>query len=203
MNEKNTLSSMNHSYTHVLVGLEEWQQIAFGAALVARMLPNYALFCELTDSHETGVATVKSILSCVWEFASGVNDSIDFQKQQDKLEVVTPDPQNFSIYGVWPALDAAVGLNSLLSVCGRFDSEELQSLPILSLSTIEQYLDALGVAADSVNRQGLLDMEAEALEQIMQLLVAGASSNRKGCVKSLRSWVQGLQLSNIGLEVSR
>ena len=28
--------------------LEGWKAVAFGAALLERMLPNYALFCDLT-----------------------------------------------------------------------------------------------------------------------------------------------------------
>jgi uncharacterized protein YjaG (DUF416 family) len=186
--------------------MEAWQQIAFGAALVERMVPNYQLFCELQGEgaplDPKAGATYASILGLVWESASGDNPSIDFQKQLDKLELITPDPEQYTVYGVWPALDAAVALATLLSLCNRFDSYELQSLLMLSQSSIEQYVDAMAESSNEAvddEEHGLMLVEAQCIESLMQLLQAAGPEPRKARVKSLRVWAQSLGQSNIGI----
>jgi len=176
---------------------DEWQKIAYAAALVSRMYPNYALFSELT---ETGDKTVfENILNLVWEFASGENQQIDFCKQQDKLEPITPDPEQFDMYGVWPALDAVVALASLLSVCDRFDREEISNISIVSRATIISFLEATGEGADDPE-QALLLADAQYSEDVLQRLQKDVASNgRRQAVKSLRLWVAGFEDSNIGL----
>ncbi|MEE8057387.1 MAG: DUF416 family protein [Pseudomonadales bacterium] len=179
--------------------LDEWQQIAFGAAMVSRMYPNFALFCEVVENEDSHLFT--NMLNLVWEYASGDNLTIDFQKQQDKLEIVTPDPEQFDIYGVRPALDAVVGLSSLLSACQRFDAGEIHSLILLSQSTIEHYLIASGneMAAEEV---ALLVADNECAKEVIHLLSASYADGRNKTVKALKQWVARLEESNIGLAIS-
>ena len=99
--------------------LDEWQQIAFAAALVLRMSSNYALFTEVAGTGDK--QAYRNILNLVWEFVSGKNQRIDFQKQLDKLELITPDADKFDMYGVWPALDAAhLAIDLYLIDCSHF-----------------------------------------------------------------------------------
>jgi uncharacterized protein YjaG (DUF416 family) len=175
--------------------LTEWQKIAYGAALVERMYPNFALFSELVATD--GQAVFRNILNLVWESVSGKNASIDFQKQLDKLEQITPDPEKFDMYGVWPALDAAVGLSSLLSCCVRFDAGEILSIAQLSEATIANYLQAVDDSED----ESLFQADQQYQQQLLQLLSDEADSPRGELLKTIKSLVAAWEVSNIGLSL--
>jgi uncharacterized protein YjaG (DUF416 family) len=180
-----------------LEAAEPWQQIAYGAALVGRMLPNYALFAELAQAGDK--KAFQNILDLVWEYASGENQRIDFSRQQDKLEAITPDPAQFDMYGVWPALDAVVALASLLSACEHFDAQEIGSIGALSQATIVGFLEARGVANQG-SEQALLLADMQFGEDVLQCLLQESDNNgRRQAVRALRQWMAGLEESNIGL----
>lgn len=185
------------SLAESLITMKEWQQLALGAAMVERMAPNYQLFCELSgaaDSRQFG-----NILNLVWEYASGDNQKIDFAKQLDKLESLTPDPEQFDIYGVWPALDAAVSLSALLTAAECCDIAELENISEVSRSTIEKFIQATSAETDN---HPLLLADRQFTADVIDLLhEQAASCGRKAVVKSLRNWVQGFEHSNIGLVV--
>ena len=175
----------------------EWQTIAFATALVMRMAGNYNLFCELTGAGDSKVFS--NIVNLVWESVSGQNQRIDFQKQQDKLELITPDPAKYTMYGVWPALDAAVALTSLLNVCERWDQAELDSIVTLSRSTIEHYLEATG--EDWVEAHPLLQSEQACSRELQAIIGEQSSRSRPKVVAALKAAVTEWGVTNIGLEV--
>ena len=175
----------------------EWRSIAVATALVMRMAGNYNLFCELTGA---GNSTVFSnILNLVWESLSGQNQRIDFQKQQEKLELITPDPAEFTIYGVWPALDATVALASLLHVCERWDQAELDSIVTLSRSTIVHYLEATG--EDCIETHPLLQSEQACSRQLHTIISEQSSRSRPKVIAALKAAVSDWGVTNIGLAV--
>lgn len=174
----------------------QWQEIAFSAALVMRMAGNYDLFCELTGGGDSAV--FRNILNLVWESVAGQNQRIDFLKQQEKLELITPDPEDFDMYGVWPALDASVALSALLSVCERWDQAELDSIVTLSSSTIESYLAAIG--DEEGDRHPLLLAEQACVQQLNGIVQQSGSLSRPKVVAALKEAVKALGVSNIGLE---
>ena len=181
-----------------LQAMTEWQQISVGVAVVSRMYPNYALFAELTGEGDRQL--FKNIVNLCWEYASGENLKIDFDKQQLKLAPVTPDPQRYDMYGVWPAMDAAVALTSLLSACDRFDSSEITALLQLSETTINGYLEASQYPGDFVSHE-LRRADTCYVNELLKLL-ASTDSGRKQTVKELRAWVNQWDQSNIGLELT-
>ncbi len=177
---------------------EEWQSIAFAAALVQRMAPNYQLFSEITGSGNPAV--FGNIVNLVWEFVSGKNQRVDFEKQLEKLEQITPDPAVFDMYGVWPALDATVALSSLLSCCERWDESEVQSIVELSKATISGYLEAVDEAG--ADEPHPLEMaEAECMAEL-QAIIARCASDRGTLVKRLKEYLGRQAVSNIGLSAS-
>ena len=177
--------------------LEEWQQIVLGAALVSRMAPNYALFCEVSDSGDSRV--FNAILDVVWEFARGDNTRIHFDKQQDKLEAITPDPARFDVYGVWPALDATVALASLLGACERFSSDDIIAIATVSQSTISHFLEASG-ADHQQSQHPLLAADSQFCQQLVQRLKRADTAERRQVATATRQWVAGFEHSNIGLQ---
>lgn len=178
----------------VLAGLENWHQLALAAAVVSHMQPNVALFFEVTE--QEGGRVFDSTLALVWEFSAGVNTSIDFARQREKLEAVIPDPEQFDMYGVWPALDGCVALSSLLSACEQFDTEEVMAVFELSQATIEGFIEATGQEQEG---QALLAMEADFTHSLMTLDVD--PHNRKSSVSQIKALAQSQAQSNIGVSL--
>lgn len=184
---------MEH-YTELQQFDEEWQALAFGAALVARMGANYQLFSEVAEMGDTPL--FGNMLNLVWEFVGGKNQRIDFQKQLDKLELITPDPKLHDIYGVWPALDATVAMATLLGACERFDLAEIGAIADLSTATIQGYIEAVG---DDVEGHPLLLAEQDCIVHLLQLIAEKPGQGRGETVASLKVFLSSLELSNIGL----
>lgn len=179
--------------------MSEWQQLAFGAALVERMYPNYRLFAEVVELD--GGAQFRNILNLVWEHLSGKNNKIDFEKQLDKLERVTPDPASYDLYGVWPALDATVSLSSLLSACLRWEPAEIETIEKLSSSTIDGYLEA----TNDVSEEGLSELEQTELsykQQQLALIEQVEELGKAGTIGHIKSLIKDFGVSNIGLETA-
>ena len=86
--------------------LEGWKAVAFGAALLERMLPNYTLFCELTESGDA--SALRNCLNLVWETLKSPKSKFNIAVQLEKVEVATPDTSEHDNYGVYPAIDAAI-----------------------------------------------------------------------------------------------
>ena len=173
---------------------DELGALAYGAAMVARMYPNYALFAELTESSDQQVFA--NILNLVWEYIGGKNQRIDFHKQQDKLEAITPDPEAFDFYGVWPAMDATVALGSLLAACELWDADEIDAIELVSLSTIGHYLDVMEEVGDD---SPLYDAE-EDYQQALWKAIEHHKNSRTQLVAAVRNVVKERVVSNIGLE---
>jgi uncharacterized protein YjaG (DUF416 family) len=171
-----------------------WQNRLLGIALIERMFPNYALFSQLSE--EGGAHTYKNITQLIWESCLDSRSVIDFSKQQDKLEVITPNPDKFDIYGVWPAQDACVGLDILLGFCIEEDGSALGSLMDLYYSTIESYLSLQNDENDSEHP---LMMDADNyIAEVCESLQSN-ESNSKGSAKTVKALVQLCQTSNLGL----
>ena len=98
------------NYQQQLMKLLPWQKVSFIAALAERSFPNYKLFSEAC---ETGDAKqFRLSLDLFWESLTVKNSKINFTIQFDRFEPIIPNVDKFDVYGVYPALDACVTLNS-------------------------------------------------------------------------------------------
>jgi uncharacterized protein YjaG (DUF416 family) len=171
-----------------------WQNRLLGIALIERMFPNYALFSQLSE--EGDAQTYKNITQLIWESCLDSRSVIDFSKQQDKLEVITPNPDKFDMYGVWPALDACVGLDILLGFCIEEDGSALGSLVDLYYSTIESYLS---LQSDENELTHPLVMDADNYISKVCESLQGNENNRTDSAKTVKALVKLCQTSNLGL----
>ncbi|RXJ72365.1 hypothetical protein CS022_16190 [Veronia nyctiphanis] len=92
--------------------LEPWQHITFMAALVERMYPNYAVFCQQTEFSDP--QAFRQILDSVWEILTVKSAKIDFERQLEKLEELIPSEEEYELYLTYPAIDACISLSTLL-----------------------------------------------------------------------------------------
>ena len=84
--------------------LSQWQQVAFCAALLERMLPNYQMFAEHAEFGDYKV--LRNQLDLIWQWLDkNSRCKINYDAQIAKLEEQVPDPDAFDFFGVFPALE--------------------------------------------------------------------------------------------------
>ncbi|GFD90739.1 hypothetical protein KUL152_29650 [Tenacibaculum sp. KUL152] len=178
--------------------LEGWKAVAFGAALLERMLPNYVLFCEVTA---TGDATgLRNCLNLVWESLKSPKSKFNVAVQLEKVEVATPDTSEFDNYGVYPAIDAAIGLAGLLNLVAGDDPQGAVVISKLSQGSVEAYLLATDEADDeSVKSHPLMEFEVEVQNELLDY-VEQAKYPAKA-VDEMKQLALEAGISNIGLEL--
>ncbi|PMJ96706.1 DUF416 family protein [Vibrio sp. 10N.261.55.A7] len=182
---------------------EPWQQITFMACLCERMYPNYAIFCENTEFAESRV--YRDILDSVWELLTVKSAKINFEKQLEKLEEIIPSSEDFDFYGVYPAIDACVGLSTLLH--GLLDREDLydnmQKLSQTSVMTVAQLEEAqIQVEITNDNQK---ENEAVCAEWDVQWAIfrplREAQERDIDLIKDLRQELKEEAISNIGMSL--
>lgn len=179
--------------------LEGWQAIAFSAALLERMLPNYQLFCELTE-FDDGKAC-RTCLDLVWESLSSPKSKINFSTQLEKVELATPDTTDFDNFGVYPAIDAAIALAAVVNLIRKEDLQGAVVCSKLSQGSVEAYLLATQEADDdSVKSHPLMQHEISVQQSLLDILEASPKAS-SDVLQKLKQEALEAGISNIGLEL--
>ena len=130
------------------------------------MLPNYTLFCDLTESGDA--SALRNCLNLVWETLKSPKSKFNIAVQLEKVEVATPDTSEFDNYGVYPAIDAAIGLAGLLNLMAGDDPQGAVVISKLSQGSVEAYLLATEEADDeSVKVHPLMEFEVEVQNELL------------------------------------
>lgn len=120
---------------------ETWQNLTFMACLCERMYPNYRLFCQVTEQNENA-KIYQNILNLVWEYLTVKGAKINFETQLEKLENIIPDVNEYTFFGVVPALDACEALSELLhAIIAGETLEQAIKISQLSMQTIATVLE--------------------------------------------------------------
>ncbi|USD40979.1 DUF416 family protein [Vibrio sp. SCSIO 43135] len=180
---------------------EPWQQITFMACLCERMYPNYAMFCENTEFAEARI--YRDILDSVWELLTVKNAKVNFERQLEKLEEIIPSSEEFDFYGVYPAIDACVGLSTLLH--GLLDRDDLyesmQKVSQQSVVTVAQLEEAQ--TGEEVTNDTQKSNEAVCAEWDVQWAIfrplREAVERDIDLIKDLRQELRDEAVSNIGV----
>ncbi|OIQ24539.1 DUF416 family protein [uncultured Vibrio sp.] len=183
--------------------LEPWQQITFMACLCERMYPNYAIFCDNTEFAESRI--YRDILDSIWELLTVKSAKINFEKQLEKLEEIIPSSEDFDFYGVYPAIDACVGLSTLLH--GLLDREDLfdnmQKLSQTSVMTVAQLEEAqtqVEITNDNQKENEAVCAEWDVQWAIFRPL-REAQERDIDLIKDLRQELKDEGISNIGMSL--
>tara|TARA_X000000950_G_C13840188_1_gene629881 strand:+ start:976 stop:1557 length:582 start_codon:yes stop_codon:yes gene_type:complete len=179
--------------------LEGADAIAFSAALLQRMVPNYQLFCELTEFAEPD--TLSKCLDLIWESLCSPKSKINFATQLEKVEEATPDVSDYDSFGVYPALDAAIAMSSAINLITKVDPHGAVVVSKLSQGSVEAYLLASGEATeDDVKVHPLMQFEIAIQQELLDAVTTKAPMTQK--VSKLKTIAASEGISNIGLEIN-
>jgi len=190
---------LEENYEQQLTKLLPWQKVSFIASLAERCFPNYKLFSEAC---ETGDAKqFRLSLDLFWESLTVKNSKINFTIQFDRFEPIIPNVDKFDVYGVYPALDACVTLNSAFnSLVGPDpDVNEAINASRVSIGTVASYLEALAgeeLEDEVIFADELMQEELEFQQAVLDLLTVQKSPES---MKTLRQFAKNDGISNIGI----
>ncbi|TDF35777.1 DUF416 family protein [Alteromonadaceae bacterium M269] len=183
--------------------LKGWQAVAYAATLVERMLPNYQLFCEVTEFSDG--KQFRNTLNGIWEWLTVPKAKINFDVQAEKVEQDTPDPDNFDHFGVYPALDVAMSITAIIALIQEQDLQGAVVVSKLSQGSVEAFIDATKESEEELSNQEirqhpLMQWELEFQQELLEAVSESKSKPEK--VKELRAMAKAEGISNIGIEIA-
>ncbi len=185
--------------------LNEWQLAAFCAAISERLLPNYALFAQVAEFGNTQL--LRTALDKVWERLTNRCGSVNFETQMEKVDAVIPEPDDFDMYGVYPALDACVALITTLNQMVEASYQDARQTSQLSYQGIETYLELIADADLSdeqlirfINSHELIEIEQQFQHNLLDQLLSKAKPDNK-VLDAIRTEASNGGVSNIGISV--
>jgi len=184
--------------------LSQWQQIAYSAALLERMLPNYKLFSETTEFGQFSI--LRNQLDTVWQWLDKNNRcKINYEAQLTKLEPQIPEPESFDFFGVYPALDACMAMVSLFQIMQDKSSDGCENVSKLSENSVLKYVELVLsqdhelITDEMIDSHPLMEWETGTQQELFKYIQI-AQENKKSCVHA-KSIVLEEGLSNLGIEI--
>ena len=192
--------------------LTTWQQAAFAAALIERMLPNYSMFSQATQFGD--IEVLRNQLNLVWQrLDKSQKVKINYDVQLEKLESNIPNPEHFDFFGVFPALDACMAITALLQFLQDQDIESINQVSRLSTNSVAGYVELLladeleqaGGNLDEITEEMLKAHPLSEWESAMQNelfdALKQAPENAK-TISNIQTIAMEQGLSNLGIEVA-
>ncbi|MFT5812760.1 MAG: hypothetical protein ACI9VT_000497 [Psychroserpens sp.] len=199
---------------HPFNKLSQWQQVAFSAALLERMLPNYHMFAEHVQFGDFKV--LRNQLDLIWQWLDKANRcKINYDAQIAKLEEQVPDPDAFDFLGVFPALDSAMALMSLFQGMQDLEGDSLTNISKLSENSVSYYVELslaqqideltpeeneIVISPQQIAEHPLMQWEIATQNELFEFLTT-ASENKASCVQA-KAIVLEEGLSNLGIEIN-
>lgn len=190
--------------------LSQWQQIAFSAALLERMIPNYKMFAEHAEFGEFSV--LRNQLALIWQWLDKNNRcKINYDAQINKLEPQVPDPQAFDFFGVFPAIDATMATMSLLQAMQDKEVQGAEIVSRLSENSVNYYVELIiadqreqsddsEITDKEIEKHPLMEWEFDTQNELYYAL-KDSPETKETCVK-IKAMVLEEGLSNLGIEIN-
>ncbi|ABZ75785.1 protein of unknown function DUF416 [Shewanella halifaxensis HAW-EB4] len=191
-----------------LKALELPQKKLFAVALCQRMLPNYQLFSEVCEFGDPKV--LDTLLNLLWQSMYDNKLKLNIDIYLERLEANTPEPSDFDVYGVYPAMDAVVALTSLISALQSKVEEDIVNISKLSSATVANYIEA--TCEQEFDNEDALDdyifahevmLEEKEMQNSLLQIIEDNLSMKADFVKELRKEIVEIGVSNIGIEATR
>lgn len=184
-----------------------YQQAAVAATLLERMVPSYQLFAQVSEFGDA--ALPRHVLDLVWEWLQVKRAKINFDKLQEELELITPETSHFDMYGVYPAVDAMIALDSMLNGITGQDSVEFINVAKISQASVARLIEHQSADLDItteaelkkvVRDHELMQYEMDCLAELLAL-VQGWQNFGRDEVQQLKAWVKEQGVTNLGMEL--
>jgi hypothetical protein len=188
--------------------LNFYQQAAVAIVLLERMLPNYQLFAEVSSFGDAELP--RHTLDLVWEWLQVRRAKINFERLQDELELVTPEVSHFDMFGVYPAVDAMIALDSMLNGIREQDSTEFINVAKISQASVARLIEHesadLDISTEAelkkvVRDHELMEYEMDCLAELIEICGAVQSFDREQ-IQQLKAWVKEQGVTNLGMELN-
>lgn len=189
-----------------LKALELEQKKLFAIALCQRMYPNYQLFSEVCQFGDPQV--LDTALNLLWQSMYDKKLKLNIDIYLERLDLNTPEPSDFDAYGVYPAMDAAVALTSLLSALQSKVEDDIINISKLSSSTVANYIET--TVEEEMEEQTLDDfifnhevmLEEKELQSSLLDIIEANPKITADFVKALRKEIIESGVSNIGISAA-
>lgn len=189
--------------------LSFYQQAAIAATLLERMLPNYQLFAEVTQSGDAELP--RHILTLIWEWLTVKKAKINFAKLSEELEAITPEISHYDIFGVYPAVDCATALDMMLSGISQQDAGQFINVAKISQASVARLIEHESIDDDItteaelkkiVREHPLMQYEMDCLAELIELVTPLKQFGREER-QLLQGWVKEQGLTNLGMELEQ
>ncbi|WP_026376487.1 YjaG family protein [Aestuariibacter salexigens] len=180
--------------------LQDWRAVAFCATLLERMLPNYALFCDITDTGDA--KCLRTCTDLVWEWLHTPGAKINLPVQLEKVELAIPDASDHDTFGVYPAIDTGMSMSATLLLLQGEDPQGAVVVSKLSQGSVEAFIEfsAEGELSDAdVKSHPLMQWEIAFQSELLNSLKD--MRREKASILSLKAMATAEKMSNIGLEM--
>ena len=182
------------------------QKQLFAIALCQRMYPNYQLFSEVCEFGDAKV--LDTLLNLLWQKQYDNKLKLNIDIYLERLEENTPEPADYDVYGVYPALDAVVALSSLLGgIQGKIE-EDITNISKLSSSTVANYIEAISdvdldddALDDFIFSHEVMEEERDLQNSLLEIIENNPKITPE-LVKGLRKHIIDAGVSNIGISIS-
>ncbi|MCH1918376.1 YjaG family protein [Shewanella sp. A3A] len=190
-----------------LKALSLQQKKLFAVALCQRMQPNYQLFAEVCEFGNASV--LDTLQQLLWQSLYDNKLKLNLEAQINKLEENTPEPEDFDVYGVYPALDAVVALSSYLGALESKIEDDITNISKLSSATVANYVEALigddftdeAALDEAVYAHPMMQQERELQASLLELIEDNPEPSAD-FIKALRKEIVQDGVSNIGISLS-
>ncbi|GGO71096.1 YjaG family protein [Bowmanella pacifica] len=180
--------------------LQGWQAVAFGATLVERSLPNYQLFCEVSNFGDA--EQYRNSLNAVWDWLANPKAKLNLGVHLERIEEATPDAEAFDSFGVYPAIDLCMSFAALLQLMMGEDLQGAVVISKLSQGSVEAFIEATSDAeldAKQIKAHPLMEWEVAFQNELLDRL--DTLNRDKDGIQLLRTMAVEEGISNIGLEI--
>lgn len=180
--------------------LHRTASIGFCAVLLERQMVNFELFCCLNECE--GNEQMRKALNQIWLAFEAAQQRKKFTTNvnllRDKVEVITPDANDYDNFGVYPAIDCAMAMVATLNLIDREDDTGAVVVSKLSQGTVEAVILA---TEDELDNQAIKQHPLMQREIDFQIQVLTALQHQSIDSKSLKSLALEDGASNIGIEL--
>lgn len=186
--------------------LKRKHQLAFAAALLERMLPNYALFSELDSEQEYDFKILRNALDLLWQQTYDKSFKVDIDLLIEKIELQIPEQIESDSIGLYAAIDAGMALVAtleLLQLPQDLGDKEATYPALISQGTIERLLITSGEVEHSKEAQQHPHMqwEIETQNELLDLLEQHKKVDKALC-KELVALALQEGITNLAIEIN-